>query len=53
MPLIKGEKAKTKKGICENIRREIKAGKPKKQATAIALSLANKKKGKSKKSKGK
>jgi len=24
MPLLKGEKAKTKKGISENIRREVK-----------------------------
>jgi hypothetical protein len=44
MPLIKGAKAKTKKGISENIRREIKAGKPQAQAVAIALSQAKKKK---------
>jgi len=40
MPLIKGAKAKTKKGISENIRKEMKAGKPQKQAVAIAMSQA-------------
>lgn len=48
MPLIKGEKAKTKKGISENIRREVKAGKPVKQAAAIAYSEAGKSKKKGK-----
>ena len=43
MPLVKGAKAKTKKGISENIRREINSGKPQKQAVAIALSVAKKK----------
>lgn len=40
MPLIKGSKAASREGISENIRREIHAGKPQKQAVAIALSEA-------------
>ncbi len=51
MPLIKGEKAKTKKGFSENIRREMEAGKPQKQAVAIAYSEAGE--GKSKRNKKK
>lgn len=39
MPLVK---SKSKKAISENIRREIDAGKPRKQAIAIALSTARK-----------
>jgi hypothetical protein len=40
MPLIKGKKAKTRKGFGENVKREMEAGKPQKQAVAIAYSEA-------------
>jgi len=44
MPLVKGKAAKSKKGISENIKREMHAGKPQKQSIAIAMSVAGKSK---------
>lgn len=40
MPLVTGKKARTRKGFSTNIKREIEAGKPQKQAVAIAYSEA-------------
>lgn len=48
MPLVSGKKAKTKKGVAKNIKTEMDAGKPQKQAVAIAMSKAGKSKGKKK-----
>jgi hypothetical protein len=44
MPLVKGKAAKSKKGFSDNIRTEMDAGKPQKQAVAIAYSVAKKSK---------
>ena len=41
MPLKKGSDKKT---VAKNIRKEVRAGKPPRQAVAIAMSKANKKK---------
>lgn len=40
MPLVKGKKARTRKGFSENVKREMESGKPQKQAVAIAYSEA-------------
>jgi hypothetical protein len=48
MPLVKGKAAKTKAGFSKNVATEMKAGKPQKQAVAIAYSEARGKKGKKK-----
>jgi hypothetical protein len=47
--LVKGAKAKTKKGFSKNVETEMKAGKPQKQAVAIAYSEARSGKKKSRK----
>ena len=44
MPLAKG---KSNKAVSKNIKTEMAAGKPQKQAVAIAMSVAKKKKKKS------
>ena len=49
MPLVKGKAAKTKKGFSTNVKREMAAGRPQKQAVAIAYSEAGEKKRKKKK----
>ncbi len=46
MPLVKG---KSKKAVSKNIATEMNAGKPQKQAIAIAMSVAGKQKKKAKK----
>lgn len=40
MPIVKGPKAKTRKGFSENVKREMAAGKPQAQSVAIAYSEA-------------
>lgn len=44
MPLVKGKKARTKKGFSENVEKELESGKPKNQAIAIAYAQARKSK---------
>lgn len=48
MPLVKGAKAKTRKGFSENVKREMEAGKKQSQAVAIAYSVARRSKKKKK-----
>lgn len=48
MPLTKGYSSKS---VSKNIKTEMKAGKPQKQAVAIALDVARKAKAKAKKAK--
>lgn len=40
MPLAGGKKAKTKEDFSSNVKKEMDAGKPQKQAVAIAYSKA-------------
>lgn len=42
MPLVKGKAAKSKKGFSSNVKAEMDAGKPQKQAVAIAYSQSRK-----------
>lgn len=49
MPLVKGKAAKSSKGFSANVKAEMNAGKPQKQAVAIAYSQAGEKKKKAKK----
>jgi hypothetical protein len=48
MPLLTGKKAKTRQGISSNIRTEMRAGRPQRQAIAIAMRVAGKPKPKGK-----
>lgn len=49
MPLVKGKKAKTRKGFSENVKREMAEGHSQKQSVAIAYSEARGGKKKAKK----
>lgn len=51
MPLVKGKAARSRKGFSENVKREMDAGKPQKQAVAIAYSETGEKRKKKKKKK--
>lgn len=41
MPLVKGKEARTEKGFAQNIKTEMKRGRPQKQAVAIAYGEAD------------
>lgn len=47
MPMVKGKAASTKEGFSKNVETEMNAGKPQKQAVAIAYSEAGEGKHKS------
>lgn len=49
MPLKKGSAGRSKKGIASNIRAEVRAGRPARQAVAIAMRIAGRSKSKKKK----
>ncbi len=49
MSLVKGSKARTRKGFGENVKREMDSGKSQKQSVAIAYSEAGESKKKRKK----
>lgn len=51
MPLVKGRRAKSRKGKSTNIRRLRAEGRPQKQAVAIALRLAGESRGSSRRRK--
>ncbi len=49
MPLVKGAKARTREGFSDNVRTEMREGKPQKQSVAIAYAEARRSKVKPKK----
>lgn len=49
MPLVKRKAGKSKRGFSTNVKREMEAGKPQKQAVAIAYSEAGEGKNRRKK----
>jgi hypothetical protein len=42
MPLLGGKKARTRAGIAQNIKTELRAGRPRDQSIAIAMRAAGK-----------
>jgi len=51
MPLLKGAKARTRKGFSENVKKSMDEGKSQAQSVAIAYSEAGEKRKKKKKAK--